>query len=244
MLRLFSSIRQQLLAENKTVTYLKYAVGEVLLVMIGILLALQVNNWNEGRKDRIEEVEVLLRIQEELETHVTLLNRYQETPLRRKERLSQIESAFAGEPIQDPLVFLDNVASAKNFGWTVPQQRRITFDELADSNKIGLIRNTKLREAITAYYHGVETSQGMLSFRKSNFSDLVFELLPMPNRNDVEKGLSDETYARLVESILESDLHKYITSEKNRSDFIHYFWTNYTARAEQLIQDIQAQLKK
>jgi hypothetical protein len=36
--------------ENKPAKYLKYAVGEVLLVMIGILLALQVNNWNEGRK--------------------------------------------------------------------------------------------------------------------------------------------------------------------------------------------------
>jgi len=38
------------MTENKPVKYLKYAVGEVLLVMIGILLALQVNNWNEGRK--------------------------------------------------------------------------------------------------------------------------------------------------------------------------------------------------
>lgn len=50
MIRFFRSIRQQLMYENKPAKYLKYAVGEVLLVMIGILLALQVNNWNEGRK--------------------------------------------------------------------------------------------------------------------------------------------------------------------------------------------------
>ena len=50
MIRFFRSIRQQLMNENKPAKYLKYAVGEVLLVMIGILLALQVNNWNEGRK--------------------------------------------------------------------------------------------------------------------------------------------------------------------------------------------------
>ena len=49
MLRFFRSIRQQLLNENKTVKYLKYAVGEVLLIMVGIFLALQLNNWNEGR---------------------------------------------------------------------------------------------------------------------------------------------------------------------------------------------------
>jgi hypothetical protein len=41
--------------QNNTRKYLQYALGEVILVMIGILLALQVNNWNENRKDRIKE---------------------------------------------------------------------------------------------------------------------------------------------------------------------------------------------
>jgi hypothetical protein len=50
MIRFFRPTRQNLLNENKTVRYLKYAVGEILLVMIGIFLALQLNNWNEGRK--------------------------------------------------------------------------------------------------------------------------------------------------------------------------------------------------
>ena len=62
MLRVFSSIRKNLLAENKTVRYLKYAVGEVLLIMFGIILAVQFNNWNEGRKleqDRLELIENL-----------------------------------------------------------------------------------------------------------------------------------------------------------------------------------------
>ena len=50
MIKFFRKIRQNLLSEGKTVKYLKYAVGEIVLVMIGILLALQVNNWNENRK--------------------------------------------------------------------------------------------------------------------------------------------------------------------------------------------------
>ncbi|MBN4070773.1 hypothetical protein JYT76_03750 [Olleya sp. AH-315-F22] len=45
--------------QNKTGKYLKYAIGEILLVMIGILLALQVNNWNEERKDRKVELKIL-----------------------------------------------------------------------------------------------------------------------------------------------------------------------------------------
>ena len=51
MIKFFRKIRQRLLTENKFSKYLIYAVGEIVLVMIGILLALQVNNWNENRKE-------------------------------------------------------------------------------------------------------------------------------------------------------------------------------------------------
>ncbi len=53
MIKFFRKKRQNLLSEGKTGKYFKYAIGEILLVMIGILLALQVNNWNEARKVRI-----------------------------------------------------------------------------------------------------------------------------------------------------------------------------------------------
>ncbi len=62
MIKFFRQIRQQLLSENKTGKYLKYAIGEIILVMIGILLALQVNNWNEIRKERIVENDILVRL--------------------------------------------------------------------------------------------------------------------------------------------------------------------------------------
>ena len=59
MIKFFRRIRQNLLMENKTGKYLKYAIGEIVLVMIGILLALQVSNWNQERKDRISERKLL-----------------------------------------------------------------------------------------------------------------------------------------------------------------------------------------
>ena len=52
MIKFFRKIRQNLLMENKTGKYFKYALGEIILVVIGILIALQVNNWNEGEKLR------------------------------------------------------------------------------------------------------------------------------------------------------------------------------------------------
>ena len=59
MINFFRKIRQNLLMENKTGKYFKYAIGEIVLVMIGILLALQVSNWNQDRKDRISERKLL-----------------------------------------------------------------------------------------------------------------------------------------------------------------------------------------
>ncbi|MEH6748121.1 MAG: DUF6090 family protein [Maribacter arcticus] len=52
MIKFFRKIRQNLLNEGKTGKYIKYAIGEIFLVVIGILIALQINNWNEARKDK------------------------------------------------------------------------------------------------------------------------------------------------------------------------------------------------
>ena len=51
MIKLFRHIRQSLIMENKTANYIKYAIGEIILVVIGILIALQINNWNEQKNE-------------------------------------------------------------------------------------------------------------------------------------------------------------------------------------------------
>lgn len=56
MIKFFREIRQQLLAEGKFRKYLKYALGEILLVVIGILIAVQINNWNVKQKVRTESL--------------------------------------------------------------------------------------------------------------------------------------------------------------------------------------------
>ena len=66
MIKFFRRIRQKLMAESRFSKYLFYALGEIVLVMIGILLALQVNNWNQKRINRATLEQFLVEFQYEL----------------------------------------------------------------------------------------------------------------------------------------------------------------------------------
>jgi len=67
MIKFFGRIRQRLLSENKFSKYLLYAIGEIVLVVIGILIALSINNWNEERKTKSKESGLLLQMKRNLE---------------------------------------------------------------------------------------------------------------------------------------------------------------------------------
>jgi len=73
MIKLFRNIRQNLIMENKTSKYLKYAIGEIVLVVIGILIALQINNWNQDRLATIEEHNIYKNLNTEFKTNKELL---------------------------------------------------------------------------------------------------------------------------------------------------------------------------
>jgi hypothetical protein len=74
MIKLFRNIRKNLINEGKTTNYLKYAIGEIVLVVVGILIALQINNWNEDRKARKQEANFLMEIQNDLDKDAAKLD--------------------------------------------------------------------------------------------------------------------------------------------------------------------------
>lgn len=73
MIKFFRKIRQSLINEGKTTKYLKYAIGEIILVVIGILIALQINNWNTDRINSIEEGKILSNLNSEFKLNKTNL---------------------------------------------------------------------------------------------------------------------------------------------------------------------------
>ena len=82
MIKFFRKIRQKLLSENKVSKYLIYAIGEILLVVIGILIALGINNWNNEQKDKQAELKYLNQIRKSLKENDLILKERIETDKR------------------------------------------------------------------------------------------------------------------------------------------------------------------
>jgi len=163
VLRFFSNIRYRLAAENKVTRYLRYAIGEIMLVVIGILIALQVNNWNENRKERIQERKYLLRFDAELSTD---LENIASSISMNKDRIQRAE--FLMRTIGTPRLAEDSssyfIRSIEYAGYTnFPVIADNTFEEIKSSGKLSLIRNEELRSALQQY-HSWSLDRGQYDF--------------------------------------------------------------------------------
>src|SRR6056300_1437527 len=94
MIKFFRKIRQNLLMENKTGKYLKYAIGEIALVVIGILIALSINNWNEDVKNKRMEISYLIRILNDIDNDIIQFERTKKTAQQRNDRVLFLQHAL------------------------------------------------------------------------------------------------------------------------------------------------------
>ena len=92
MIKFFKKIRQNLLMENKTGKYFKYAIGEIILVVIGILIALQINNWNTNKANENEAYNQLLEVQKEILNNIVEFDR---TGTYYFEKLREVRRVFS-----------------------------------------------------------------------------------------------------------------------------------------------------
>jgi hypothetical protein len=148
MIKVFRKIRQNMIKENRASKYLLYAIGEIILVMIGILLALQVNNWNEKRNSTLQEITILKNIQEDilLDTLDISFNidKHKEYLDAEKRLLYFLQSDLA-----QPIDSLD-YSSALGVPLTIALHKS-TFNNL-QNNQIGIITNNKLKKDISRFY--------------------------------------------------------------------------------------------
>lgn len=150
MINFFRKIRQSLLAEGKTGKYLKYAVGEIVLVVIGILIALQINNWNEELKDTKREKLVLKEFKTSIDKDLRLYeDNYTWRLERKKKGLDSLLYYIKNDNNIPDTLF-------KAFYGMMSQNILITYDEgpyeALKSVGLEIIRNDSLRTAINRTY--------------------------------------------------------------------------------------------
>ena len=172
MIRFFRRIRQNLLSEGKTRKYISYAIGEILLVMIGILLALQVNNWNNGRIEAKREQTILRNLRSDFNENITELNRiYDGTEESYRSSVRLLEIIQDDGPI-DPSeieVLLNSIIN----GFFSLDLNSASIDEIINSGSLSIIKDVELREHISNWSFIVADSEDDIEI----YSDYMFNFL-------------------------------------------------------------------
>lgn len=158
MIKIFRQIRQSLIEQNRMGKYFKYAIGEIALVMIGILLAVQANNWNVDRKAKLELKQSLTKLLVELNQDRNFLNG---VIRQNASYISMLDSCLIilKNPSDYSLEKFDNFFSYTNYTISFDYSSE-SFDELSKQGKLKLIRNSKLPDSLVSYY-GNKNYQGV-----------------------------------------------------------------------------------
>ena len=146
MIVFFRKLRRRLLAEGALGKYLAYAVGEIVLVVIGILIALQINNYNDARKDRVRELGYLANIRADLAANIEEMDRYLAARTEGIAAARRIISHFDGGPIEDASAF--NADGVSIYAWQRYYQINNTYQELVNSGNFALLSNGTIKHGL------------------------------------------------------------------------------------------------
>ncbi len=166
MIKFFRKVRQRLLSENKFSKYVLYAIGEIILVVIGILIALSINNWNENRKDSIEEKAILESLSENLKLSKIQSELLINEEKRLKRDLIQILGIASKDTKTNNKIISDS--TFKNAVWDLQSDMPTfnAYNNLKNTNKLSLIKNKEIIEKFTE-----------LEFRLNKLNDILDDRL-------------------------------------------------------------------
>lgn len=159
MIKFFRNIRKTLVNEGKTSKYLKYAIGEIVLIVVGILIALQINNWNKEKSEQIELYDLLITISEELKEDQIRLKELQEARIYISDICSSIKPLLSKSSdykfdISEVRILLTAILSVQNE--INYQPHRSAYDVLKSSIYVTKIKSKDLNKLLNSYYYNVD----------------------------------------------------------------------------------------
>ena len=203
MIKFFRKIRQNLLSEGKTRKYFKYAIGEIVLVVVGIFIALSINNWNEEQKNIKKGKEILSDIRENLEYNTL---RFQKDIEVEQKVINSIDIIY--ENITVTRTYNDSLA--KHFRiltWWETSRWKSSGYEAIISEGVEIIKSKGLRESIIDLYEIVypEISENTRLSEGNFFAILpswlqLIEKEPYDFNTTLEHKARPYDYQELIES--------------------------------------------
>ncbi len=185
MIKLFRNIRKKLIEQSKVRNYFFYAIGEIILVVIGILIALSLNNWNEQKKNSASEHLYYCRILEDFELDKQLIEELKEKANYRidasKAILFDLDSGT-----KDKHYLINKFLFAIRSDAYVT--RNVTFKDLISSGNLKLINDITLKNSLIQYYSELENKQFQLIQNRDEITKTVFELV----KTNIEIGAIQE----------------------------------------------------
>ena len=235
MIKFFRKIRYDLMEKNKTGRpalpagrYFKYAIGEIVLVVIGILIALQVNNWNQERLQTIKAEDTLKIIFRDLEMEFLMLSAAGTELSAQMNSLTEVSNGKINEDNLES--FLDNLTGVFIYSLT---NKGYLF--LNQPGNMDLIADEELKEALYLYYEDMVPMLVKWSVWHENITTNIEEYA-MRNL-PIEIGYTMDTYkfCPLLDGQLKSIINFQVTNLKSIVDFINF--------SKHDIRDLQNKLK-
>lgn len=246
MMKIFGNRRQQLINKRKFTNYLFYAIGEIFLVVLGILIALQINNWNEAKKIRKEEINLLKSFVVDLNNDIDLLDF---NIIRTREREARVDSIFEilanpSEEYLNKFIRLQSDVMADNY--FIPNQG--TFDQGVSAGILKYIENESLRVQIFSYYKKISNNKSDDQAVYEVTNDYIIPIM-------VEEILSKKVFIQLLtgrkSNAPELDLVKFASNPNYYRALMYTYsdraqitnWSNFKNEAIQLKENIEFELK-
>ncbi|WP_162919928.1 DUF6090 family protein [Hanstruepera ponticola] len=193
MIKFFRKIRYNLMEQNKTGKYFKYAIGEIILVVIGILIALQINNWNEQRNKNSLEKQYIIRLIEDLKEEEALvkavINYSNQILHHAKNAISLFEDPQ--KEITNPSRSLVDMYQASQL--QDPNSIKSTYLELIASGQINLIKKDSLKTALIRHYE-VEWSKNKLFEMNNDYRKNLRSKMPNFIQEKIREKCDDIYY--------------------------------------------------
>lgn len=237
MFRFFRKIRSAALFESRLVRYLLYALGEIALVVIGILIALYLDEQKDYREDRRQERIYLVELQRDLERNLEELDRVIAKSGKILKACDSVISYSQRAPEEVPedslLVFMGDL-----MGYTKHMTRQGTIEDLLGSGKLDVIRNDSIRRAVATWEADLKLSRELEEDAKMAFQsyaeylDLHIPMYERPNMENVKKELLPQML--------------YLNQVTNRAitiDYLHHTYLKMQPRWQRLLETVGQELQ-